>query len=67
MLSDAPVTVPGSALRKYRETHGVEQQAVAAELRHHRNTIAAWERDAEVDLRRQQLYRAAVRRLAGVA
>lgn len=66
MALDAPPTVPGSALKQMRDAYGVEQQAVAAELRHHRNTIAAWEKDDAVDLRRQRLYGAAVRKLAGV-
>lgn len=64
-----PATVPGPRLRAQREAYGITQGAVARRLRHHRNTLAAWERDPAVDLRRQRLYLAALRSLAdeGVA
>ena len=64
MCMDTPPTIPGTRLAAQREAYGVEQQAVAARLRHHRNTIARWERDPAVDLRRQRLYLAALRELA---
>jgi cytoskeletal protein RodZ len=66
-LDAPPVTVPGAVLKQKREEYGIEQQAIAAELRHHRNTIAAWEKDDAVDLRRQRLYLAAVRKIADAA
>lgn len=61
MALDAPPTIPGADLRRQREGYGVEQQAIAAKLRHHRNTIRAWEMAPEVDVRRQRLYLAALR------
>lgn len=64
MMTDALPTIPGSKLRAQREAYGIEQQAVANLLRHHRNTIAAWEQDDAVDVRRQRLYLAALRKLA---
>lgn len=64
MVLDAPVTIPGHRLKAQREGYGVEQQAIAERLGHHRNTIAAWEKAAAVDVRRQRLYLAALRELA---
>ncbi len=64
MAIDAAPTIPGHRLRAQREAHGIEQRDIARELRHHRNTIAAWEHSPAVDLRRQRLYLAALRRLA---
>lgn len=63
MVLDAPPTIPGEKLKAHREGYGVEQQAIAKVLGHHRNTIAAWEKDPEVDLRRQRLYLGAVRKI----
>jgi transcriptional regulator with XRE-family HTH domain len=57
-------TIPGDELRARREAYGITQEQVARILRHHRNTIAAWERDPSVDVRRQRLYRAALAQLA---
>lgn len=65
MVIEAPVTIPGSKLRAQRVGYGVELQAVAAKLRHHRNTIRNWENDPAVDVRRQRLYLAALRELVG--
>jgi transcriptional regulator with XRE-family HTH domain len=61
-MSDTPA-IHGGRLRAQREAHGVEQQELAARLRHHRNTIARWERDPAVDVRRQRLYLGALRQL----
>lgn len=60
-LDNPPVTIPGSKLRSQREGYGVRIQDLAAKLRHHRNTIRNWENEAEVDVRRQRLYLAALR------
>lgn len=67
MALDAPVTVPGSALKRQREGYGVQIKDLADKLRHHRNTITAWENDPEVDVRRQRLYLAALRELVDAA
>ena len=64
MVLDAPVTIPGAQLRRQREAYGITRQALAAALQHHRNTLMAWEQDPEVDVRRQRLYLAALRKLA---
>lgn len=63
MVLDAPLTIPGHRLKEQREGYGIEQQAIAEVLRHHRNTIAAWEKADEVDVRRQRLYLGALRKL----
>lgn len=63
MAHVAPTTIPGAKLRLQREAYGIEQQALAARLRHHRNTIAAWEQSESVDVRRQRLYLGALREL----
>jgi DNA-binding transcriptional regulator YiaG len=65
MVLEHPVTVPGARLRAQREGYGITRKALAERLRHHRNTIAAWEADPEVDVRRQRLYLAALRELVG--
>jgi DNA-binding transcriptional regulator YiaG len=61
-MSD-PQAIPGPRLRAQRQAYGVTAGAIAARLRHHRNTIARWEQDPAVDLRRQRLYLAALRQL----
>ena len=63
MLSDAPVTIHGNRLRAQRKAYGITRQALADRLRHHRNTLMAWENDPEVDVRRQRLYLGALREL----
>ena len=63
-MESASATIPGDRLRRQREAYGITQAQVAGLLRHHRNTIAAWEQDAAVDVRRQRLYLAALRKLA---
>jgi DNA-binding XRE family transcriptional regulator len=65
MVLEAPVTVPGEQLRRKREGYGITRTDLARKLQHHRNTIAAWEADPEVDVRRQRLYLAALRELVG--
>lgn len=60
----AQLTIPGATLRAQREGYGVEIKALAAKLRHHRNTVRNWENDPAVDVRRQTLYLAALRELA---
>jgi DNA-binding transcriptional regulator YiaG len=64
---DAPITVPGAALRRQREGYGVTRKDLAARLQHHRNTLLAWENDPAVDVRRQRLYLAALRELVDAA
>jgi len=63
-LSAPPPTIPGARLRAQRVAYGVEIQALAARLRHSRNTITAWENHPAVDVRRQRLYLAALRELS---
>ena len=58
------LTIPGPRLAAQREAYGVTQGAIARRLMHHRNTIARWESDPAVDVRRQRLYLAALRELA---
>ena len=64
MTDPAAITIPGPRLRAQREAHGVTILEMAAELRHHRNTITRWENEPEVDRRRQRLYLAALRKIA---
>lgn len=61
---EATITIPGARLAAQRAAYGVTIESMARRLRHHRNTIARWEGDAAVDLRRQRLYLAALRELA---
>lgn len=65
-MSTDPKPIPGAKLAHQREAYGVTQQAIADRLMHHRNTIARWEQDPAVDVRRQRLYLAALRELADV-
>lgn len=64
-LDQPPITVHGSKLKAQREGYGVQIKDLASRLQHHRNTIANWENDPEVDVRRQRLYLAALRELVG--
>lgn len=36
----------GEMIRRWRKSHGLTHEHVAAELRVHRNTVANWEEDA---------------------
>jgi DNA-binding transcriptional regulator YiaG len=61
---ETPTTLPGSRLRAQRKAYGVTAVALARELQHNRDTIAEWECHPALDVRRQRLYLAALRKLA---
>lgn len=63
-MDTQPVTIPGSKLRAQRKAYGITAVAMAAMLQHDRDTIAEWERHPALDVRRQRLYLAALRKLA---
>ena len=56
----APTKIPGSVLAAERDLFGVTRADLAKQMGLHRNTLAGWEADPEVDVIRQRRYRAAL-------